>query len=416
MNSAPHPAGGTYADGFEPVARTFAEHLASGEEIGAGITVFHRGRCVVDLYGGLADVENRVPWHADTRVVLFSVTKGLASMALSMLADRGQLEWNAPVSTYWPGFARSGKEAISVRTLFNHRGGLAGLDTPLTMQDFLDRGRRDVVVEALEVQRPLWKPDRGQGYHALTFGMYASELFERIAGESIGTFLLREVFEPLRSDARLGTPASFDDRTARLYPPSYGARIKNMFLSTVRGDNNEARVTRASIARDSVARKAFLNPPPGRLGLRVYDEVAVRRSELAWASATSSAHGLARAYLPFAMGGLAAGRRYLRAQTLEPVYQRQGWSDCDAVLQKPLGWSHGFLKEETKLFSPNPESFGHPGMGGALGWADPVTGTSLGYVMNRMDWRVRSPRALALCHALYACEPLREAYGGSRSA
>lgn len=415
MNSAPHPAGGFYAEGFEPVARTFASQLASGDEIGAGLTVFHRGRCVVDLHGGIADVRTGEPWHAETRVVVFSVTKGLVAMALSMLGDRGRLDWDAPVSAYWPEFAKNGKEAITVRTLFNHRGGLAGLDTPLTMDDVLRPERHDRLLAALETQRPLWKPDHGQGYHALTFGMYAREVFERIAGESLGTFLRREVFEPLGSDARLGTPATYDDRMARLVPPSNLSRAKNMLLASLEGDTNEARVARASVQRESVARKAFLNPPPGRLGLGAYDLVPVRRAELAWASATASAHGLARAYLPFAMGGAANGRRFVAPRTLEPLYARQGWSDCDAVLQKPLGWSQGFLKEETTLFSPNPESFGHPGMGGALGWADPVAGIALGYVMNRLDWRVRSPRALALCHALYACEPLRERYGGSRS-
>jgi CubicO group peptidase (beta-lactamase class C family) len=115
---------------------------------------------------------------------------------------------------------------------------------------------------------------------------------------------------------------------------------------------------------------------------------------------------LARVYLPFASGGEHAGRRYVRGVTLEPVYKRQGWSWHDRVLQKPLGWSHGFLKEERHLFSPNPESFGHAGMGGALGWADPVEQMTFGYVMNRMDWRVRSQRCVALCRALYESEAL----------
>ncbi len=405
---APLPAGGTYSEGFEPVARVFAEHLRSGAEIGAGLTIHHRGRCVVDLYGGLADVERGIPWRRDTRVVVFSVTKGLAAMALMLLDDRGRLDWDAPVSAYWKGFGRAGKEAITVRTLFNHRGGLAGLDMPLSMEDCLREDARPKVLEALESQRPLWRPEHGQGYHAITFGMYARELFERIAGESMGAFLERELFVPLDSDARLGTPAPYDERAATLYPPATPVRVGNMLLVTLRGDSTEARVTRATLARESIARKAFSNPRLGRDGLREYDSVPVRRAELAWASATSSARGLSRAYLPFASAGLAGGRRHLRAQTLAPVYARQGWSDCDSVLQKPLGWSQGFLKEETTTFSPNPESFGHAGMGGALGWADPVCELAFGYVMNKMDWHVRSPRALALCHALYACEPVRE--------
>jgi len=111
--------------------------------------------------------------------------------------------------------------------------------------------------------------------------------------------------------------------------------------------------------------------------------------------------------LSFAGGGEHAGRRYLREATIAPVYPRQGWAERDRVIQKPMGWAQGFLKEERHLFSPNPESFGHAGMGGALGWADPIDGLAFGYVMNKMDWRVRSPRCVALCRALYECEPVR---------
>lgn len=94
-------------------------------------------------------------------------------------------------------------------------------------------------------------------------------------------------------------------------------------------------------------------------------------------------------------------------ETLAPLYERQGWSEHDEVLQKPVGWSHGFLKEEPQLFSPTIESFGHAGMGGALGWCDPVKKLTFGYAQNLMDWRIRSPRAVALCNALYASEAVR---------
>jgi CubicO group peptidase (beta-lactamase class C family) len=150
-----------------------------------------------------------------------------------------------------------------------------------------------------------------------------------------------------------------------------------------------------------------LNPRLGPAGISELGSERVRRAELAWVSATASAHGLARAYLPFASGGTAVGRSFLRASTLEPVFARQSWAERDRVLQKPLGWSQGFLKDETTLFSPNPESFGHAGMGGSLGWCDPKAELTIGYVMNRLDWHVRSPRAVALCRALYECAPVR---------
>jgi CubicO group peptidase (beta-lactamase class C family) len=407
LHEAPHPARGRVADGFEPVARVFAEQIERGDEVGASFSVYLRGQPVVDLWGGMADSASQRPWQRDTRIVVFSVTKGLAAMAMHMLADRGVFDWDEPVADHWRAFAKAGKGDISVRTLMNHRGGLAFLDAPLTMADCVEPGAADKVREALETQAPNWAPGTDQGYHAITFGLYLGELFQRLAGESMGSFLQRELFDVVDSDARLGTPASLDDMQAELYPPGAGHRIARMAgLAVVEPNAPEARIARSVLRRESVARKAFANPSAGRRGILAYNEVRVRRAELAWASATASADGIARAYLPFAAAGRFEGRQLLRAETIEPVYPRQSWSHADRTLNKPLGWSQGFLKEQRHLFCPNPESFGHAGMGGSLGWCDPVEDLALGYVMNRMDWRVRSPRCLALCRAVYDCEPL----------
>lgn len=408
-NEAPSPALGHYADGYAPLAACFAAYLRSGEETGAAVTVYVRGQCVVDIWGGLADVREKRPWERDTRIVLFSVTKGLAAMALHLLADRGLLDWDAPVSQYWPGFAAAGKGAMSVRTMVNHRGGLAGLNTRFWLADFTRPEKQAEILAALESQPPLWTPGENQGYHALTFGMYVAELFERVAGEPIGPFLRREIFEPIGSDVHLGTPAELDPLFATLYTPKAVSRVSNMVRAAFLDQKTpEARIAKAITKKGSLVRKAFGNPATGPRGIHAYNDAPVRRSTLAWGAATGSAHGLARTYLPFAMGGEFDGRRYLREETIAPVYRRQGWAERDLVLEKPLGWSQGFLKEERHIFSPNPESFGHSGMGGTLGWCDPVDQLTLGYVTNQMDWRVRSPRCVALCHALYSCEPLLE--------
>lgn len=406
-HDAPFPACGRYEDGFEPLVRTFAAALAEGREVGAGLTVYHRGRLVVDVWGGLADARTGRLWEEDTRIVVFSVTKGLAAMAMLLLAERGAFEWDAPVATYWPGFARGGKDDISVRTLLNHRAGLSALDRPLTMADCVREDAADRVRDALETQRARWKPGTSQGYHAITFGLYVRELFERIAGEPMGGFLERELFDVVGSDARLGTPAELDAKVAALVLPTTYERLSGMLRATLRRPASpEARVLRAIVAPHSLVRDTFANPKLDSRGLRAYNEPPVRRAELAWASATASARGLARAYLPFADGGRFGDRTLVREEALSPVYARQSWSERDRVIQKPLGWSQGFLKEETGVFGPTREAFGHAGMGGALGWCDPVHGLALGYVMNRMDWRIRSLRALALCRALYSCEPV----------
>ncbi len=414
-NEAPVPAKGSFADGYGPVARRFAHQLATGEETGASLSVYHRGEPVVDLWGGLADRESERDWEQDTRIVLFSVTKGFAAMALALLVDRGQLDLDAPVASYWPEFGQAGKQAITVRTLLGHRAGLAYLDEAITLDQCVDPSCREVVLRAIERQRPAWTPGEKQGYHAVTFGLYARELFERIAGEPMAAFLRRELLDPLESDVHLGAPAELDHRHATLYPPATPERVGRMVAAALLApESTEGRATRAVLAPSSIARKALGVAKMGRAGVGAYASPPVRRVNLAWASATGSAEGIARAYLPFAAGGEHGGRRFLKASTLEPIYARQSWSERDLVLQKPVGWSQGFLKEERHLFCPNPESFGHAGVGGPLGWADPVDQITFGYALNASDWRVRSPRALALCRALYDSPALLDRSPASR--
>ena len=394
-------AQGFVKPGFLPVLRTFEGHLASGEEIGAAFSVYHQGQLVVDLWGGLADARSMKPWDRDQLIVVFSVTKGLAAMALHLLAERGKLDWDAPVSSVWPEFGEGGKERMTMRTLFSHSGGLCALDERLSLEDCMTPERRGKVARALAAQRPFWEPGTSQGYHALTFGLYAREVIERLAGESAHALLRRELFEPLGADVFVATPQEEDVRVATLYPVSNGERVVKMLGALARGGTPEARLARLVFDKRSLPRRAFENPDSGRGGIASYNDLEARRAGLLSAGATASAHGLARAYLPFALGGEVEGRRYFSAESVAPLRGRDSFSECDGVLQKPLGWTRGFLKEDGGVFSPDPDAFGHAGMGGALGWCDPKHALTIGYVTNRMDWRIRSPRIVALCRALY---------------
>lgn len=398
----PHqPIQGQFAAGFEPLAEQFSKSFALEQETGASLCVYHRGEMVVDLWGGLADTALQTPWTADSLVVVFSATKGLAAMALNLAAQQGAFEWDAPVARYWPAFGQAGKARITVRQLFNHRAGLAGISTPLTLEQLCDPDQAAAVRTALETQAPAWPADTQQGYHGISYGLYASAFFAQVCHEPLDTFLHREYLAPLGADVFMGTPATQDHRVATLYPGSTTERVGKMLWAAVRGGSTEANVTR-SFLRGGPPKQAFTNPPtPG--GIAIYNQPPVRRHNLAWASATATARGLARAYVPWSIGGQWQGRRYVAPETIAPLLQRQGWSQKDLVLGKPLGWAQGFLKEEDGVFSPNRASFGHPGMGGALGWCDPTAQLAFAYTMNRCDWRVRSPRALALCAALYQC-------------
>lgn len=401
MQPVTGPISGQATAAFAPVAQQFAQHFTANKEIGASLCVYHRGELVVDLWGGMADRDAAKPWTADSLIVVFSATKGLAAMALNLAAEQGKFAWDAPVARYWPAFAQNGKERITVRQLFNHRAGLAAITQPLTLEQLCDPTQTDAVHAILGAQAPAWVADTQQGYHGISYGLYADAFFAIACGEPLGGFLHRELLDPLQADVFMGTPAGQDHRVATLYPGSSASRIGHMLWAAARGGSTEANVARSFLVGGH-AKQAFTNPAtPGGVG--AYNQPPVRRHCLAWASATATARGLARAYLPWSLGGVWHGQRYLAAQTIAPLLSRQGWSAPDLVLGKPMGWAQGFLKEEEGVFSPNPESFGHPGMGGALGWCDPKTQLSVGYTLNRLDWRIRSPRALALCEALYRC-------------
>lgn len=389
---------GHYAPAFEGVVRQFASHFQTRQELGAGFCVYHQGKMVVDLWGGLADPDSKTPWGADTLAVVFSVSKGLAAIALNLAAERGSFDWDTPVAMYWPAFGHNGKQSITVRQLFNHQAGLAALTTPVKLAQYCDPAQRAAMRTVLEEQAPASPPL--QAYHALSFGMYADHFFEIVCGESIGAYLHREWLDPLHADVFMGTPVEQDHRVATLLPVGNAARLGHMLWAALRGGSTEANVAR-SVLRGGLAKQALTNPSsPG--GMADYNAVPARRCCLPWASATATARGLARAYLPWSLGGQWQGRTWVNPATVAQVMSRQSWSERDRVLGKPLGWSQGFVKEEAGTFSPNPESFGHPGIGGPLAWCDPKQQLAIGYTLNRSDWRVRSPRALALCAAVYS--------------
>jgi CubicO group peptidase (beta-lactamase class C family) len=387
---------GSVMPGFEAVESAFRENFERRGEVGAAACAWHAGEKVVDLWGGLADRESQREWTEDTLALTFSVTKGLVALCLLMLADRGKLDYDRPVADYWPEFAARGKEAITVRDLLNHRAGLCAVDQPLSLSDWCDSAQ---VGPALASQRPLWKPGSDQGYGAVSGAAYAAELFRRIAGRTVGQFLAKEVAGQLDADVYLGLPRELEDRVATLYPSRLNVASLRLLPEAITGRTVEGRLIRALARRKSLSRRAFSNPDLGRAGLHVFNDPETHRLEIPWAGGIASARGLARVYAALAAGGA----ELCRPESIEPLTRRQSWSDSDRVMHKPLGFSQGFLKEECHVFSPGEEAFGHSGMGGALGLADPTRELAFAYVMNRMDVRVRSPRCLALCHALYGC-------------
>ncbi len=393
---------GVVAAGFEPVRDAFLANFVRRGEIGAGFCVYRDGVPIIDLWGGVADRATDRPWDADTMAIVFSSTKGALALSLMLLADRGLLDYDAPVARYWPEFAQADKADITARTLLNHRAGLITIDQPFTLDDLAHDPQK--VVDACARQAPMWAPGTDQGYHAVTFGLYGGELFRRVAGTSVGRFLADEIAGPLGADVFIGLPAHHDHRVAVNYPADTRERLTRGLPKLLFHRGLEGRVYRQAAQRGTATARAFSNPRElGPMGLDNYNTRRVRAMELPWSNGVASARGLARVYAALARGGELDGVRLLRPRSVEAVHRRQSWVSNDRVLRKPLGFAQGFIKEETRMFSPHVEAFGHPGAGGALGFCDPRSRLGIGYVMNRMGHHVRSPRALALCHALYRC-------------
>src|SRR5262245_14585843 len=227
------PVAGTVKPGFEAVRDAFAANLNSGADIGAAAAVFIDGEPVVNLWGGYFDATYTRPWEEDTIVQGFSSTKTMTALCALLLADRGELDLNAPVKKYWPEFAAAGKERVEVRHLIGHTSGMAGWSEFMTLADICDVEK---AAASLARQEPWWTPGTASGYHGFTYGHLVGEVVRRVTGQTLGQFFSNEIAKPLGADYHIGTPAECDARVSPLilgYPiaPDGNAMFKRALLN-----------------------------------------------------------------------------------------------------------------------------------------------------------------------------------------
>ncbi|MFE6091917.1 serine hydrolase domain-containing protein [Streptomyces massasporeus] len=377
---------GTVAEGFEPVREAFVRNFETLGDRGAAVAVYRDGRKVVDLWGGTRDVDGTAPWERGTAQVVRSATKGVAAAVLLLLHQRGQLDLDAPVGHYWPEFKAQGKERVLVRHVLNHRAGLPVLDRPLTPQEALDPLRGPAAVAA---QAPAWEPGTDHGYHALTYGWLLDELVRRVTGQSTGQWLASQVTGPLGLDLWLGLPESEAGRAGRVgrvegAEPTGGLRARP-----------KRSVTEAYEDPDSLTRRAFaaISPFPDQ------NDPAYRASALPATNAMATADGLARFYATL-IGDTAGSARLFTPRTVELARAEES-AGPDRVLVVGTRFGLGYMLHGSASPLLTPGSFGHPGRGGALGFADPETGIAFGYVTNGFRKTVTAdPRAQGLVRAV----------------
>ncbi|MGW1356973.1 serine hydrolase domain-containing protein [Streptomyces chartreusis] len=382
---------GTVAEGFEPVRDAFVRNFETLGERGAALAVYRDGRKVVDLWAGTKDVDGTEPWQRGTAQVVRSATKGVAAAVLLALWQRGQLDLDAPVAEYWPEFKARGKERVLVRHVLNHRAGLPVLDRPLTPEESLDPLRGP---EAVAAQAPEWEPGTEHGYHALTYGWMLDGIVRRVTGKGTGEWIADEIAGPLGAELWLGLPAAEEaagraGRVGRVEAPepASGAVLKA---------RPKRSVTDAYQDADSLTRRAFaaITPFPDQ------NDPAYRASALPATNGIATADGLARVYA--ALIGEVDGVRLLDTATVERARAEES-SGPDRVLVVNTRFGLGYMLHGTASPLLGPGSFGHPGRGGALGFADPEAGIALGYVTNGFRKTVTAdPRAQGLIRALRA--------------
>ncbi|MEU2061197.1 serine hydrolase domain-containing protein [Streptomyces sp. NPDC013455] len=371
---------------FAAVREAFEENFRTRAELGAAVAVTVGGETVVDLWGGWADAARTRPWTRETVVNVWSTTKGPVALCAHVLADRGLLDFDAPVAAYWPEFAAAGKEKVLVRHLLSHRAGLAGLREPHSLEELYDW---ELTTARLAAMEPWWEPGTRSGYHALTYGFLVGEVVRRISGLRPGAFLEREVTGPLGIDFTVGLPAREYGRAAELVPPRAASPAGQEAVFK-------------ELAPAAVA--ALTNPAVGAADAT---SPGWRAAEIPAANGHGTARAVAALYGVFAGRGAYGGRRILSPEAAERV--REGQGSCrDLVLgagfegETEIGLGL-WLSGPHGSYGPNPRAFGHDGFGGSCGLADPDAGVSLGYVMNRMGPHIADdPRKTALVDALYS--------------
>jgi CubicO group peptidase (beta-lactamase class C family) len=384
---------GHVSRGFEEVREAFADNFARRGELGGACCAYCRGEKVVDLWGGIRNRKTGEPWQQDTMVLVWSASKGLAAMTLAVAHSRGWLDYEERVATYWPEFAQQGKEKITVRQLLAHQAGLFAFDEPVDQNVVADLDRLALV---LARQKPAWEPGTHQAYHAISLGFYEGELIRRVdpRHRSLGQFFQDEIATPLALDVYIRLPEEIpNSRLASLEPPSPLDMLWGL----------PPRLILDSINRRSIVYRALLSNP-GCAFVRDKERVYVRNLEVPSGGVVGTARGIARAYGVFADGGRELG---LRPATLDllaaPVVPPASGVFHDYFFRGDVQFSLGFFKPGGVWRFGGGRSFGAPGSGGSLGFADPDARVGYAYVTSQMGTALTGdPRDVALRDALYA--------------
>ncbi len=380
---------GSCTSDFLGVRDAFERNFTLCGEVGAAVAVWVDGDLVVNLWGGWANAALTRPWRETTITTVLSGTKGLTSTCLHQLADRGEVELQAPVARYWPEFGQAGKQDITLAMVLSHRSGAIGPRQPMSWQQVTDW---DFACEQIAAAEPWWEPGTAQGYHMTTFGFIIGEVFRRVTGRTVGQYLRTEIAEPLGADVHIGLSPADQRRCAeRVNKPHMRDLLTAMNAPT----------HPTSLADHPKAGMAVA------MGFSPDDEVSSydldlwRRLEFPGTNGQVSALGLATFYNALAQ------EKLLSREHMDLIRVSQGGFEPDLVLGPRVadhGWGLGYMLNQRCVNGPNPRIFGHGGLGGSFGFVDLEHRIGYAYVANRFDATKANadPRSLALSNEVYA--------------
>ena len=372
------------ADGsFTKLKNVYERNFEAGLDVGSSLAVTHKGKLVLDMWGGFQDRNLSRPWCEDTIINVWSCTKNMASLCILLLADKGQLDFSDPVTKYWPEFGVAGKSDVTISQIMSHSSGMSGWEKPIDHATFYNW---EEACSLLAEQKPFWDPGSAVGYHAISIGYLLGEIVKRLTGISLGNFFKNEIADVLGLDFHIGTPRSEYERVAEIYmendsPPALDIEDK-----------------------DSVASRTISNPIL-RASYSTSDQW--RAAEIPAAGGHGNGRSIAQCMAIIANSGTVSGKEVLSTRTVEKIYEEQ-ISGIDLVLDTYVRWGMGFAlpaKNDTWMsYFENQRTCFWCGWGGSLAIADSQSQVSLGYAPLRMEESVfGSDRSDSIVRAFVDC-------------
>ncbi len=369
------PIQGLCNDRFAGVRAAFEANFAHGADVGASVVVTLDGETVVDLWGGAKDAAASQPWARDTIVGVASTTKTATALSALLLADRGELDVDAPVAHYWPEFAAAGKAGVLVRHCLGHTAGLPGWEARVAFEDLYDWEK---CTSLLAAQAPWWEPGTASGYHAITQGYLVGEVVRRITGQSLGTFFAREIAEPLGAEFHIGVKPEDDAKIGASIPPAMPEMPQG--------------------GPDSMAMRLHDNPPLPR---EEWSAEAWRRAEIPAGNGFANARGVARINTLLSCGGQSNGKRLLSQAGADRVFYQQS-DGPDKIFLAPVRWGLGLALDLMGMDFDGHKVCFWGGSGGSLIINDVEARMTLAYVMNKLEASpFGDPRNTAILRAAY---------------